>query len=76
MFVVTFEVRKPETMNKNKLIGIIIFLITAIGPFNYGMLSRMQPDMTTLIMFILTLLGTGLGAFFFSKSTKGADQAA
>ena len=63
-------------MKKNKLIAVVIFLITALGPFNYGMLHRMQPDMTTLLMFLLTVLGIGIGSFFYSKSDKSADQAA
>jgi hypothetical protein len=70
------RVIKPETMKKNKLIAVVIFLVTAVGPFNYGMMNRMQPDMTTLVMFLLTLLGIGVGAFFFSKNDKSADQAA
>ena len=70
------RVVKPDTMKKNKLIAVIIFFVTAVGPFNYGMMNRMKPDMTTLVMFLLTLLGIGIGAFFFSKSDKSADQAA
>ena len=63
-------------MNKNKIIGVVIFLVTAAVPFNIGMLQMMKPDMMTLLMFVLSIAGIGLGAFFFSKEDKNADQAA
>ncbi len=59
-------------MSKNKLIALIIFFITAIGPFNYGLLIEMKPNMYTLVMFILSLVGIGLGAFFWSKKEEVA----
>lgn len=63
-------------MSKNKLIAVVIFLITAIGPFNYGMLQLMEPNLMTLAMFLLTLVGIAIGAYFFSKRENHADQAA
>ncbi|KAB1063961.1 hypothetical protein [Salibacter halophilus] len=56
-------------MKKNKMIGLVIWLITLIVPFNIGFLLKMGPNLTTLITFILTIVGGGLGAYFFSKSS-------
>lgn len=63
-------------MNKNKIIGLVIFLVTALVPFNLGLLQRLEPDAFTLTMFLFTIVGIALGGYFFSKSNKGADQSA
>lgn len=54
-------------MSKSKMIAFVVWLVTLILPFKAGFLDEMKPNMYTLIMFVLTLTGVSIGAFFFSK---------
>lgn len=62
-------------MSKNKLIAIVIWFVTILIPFNLGFMTEPGPDLTTLFTFLFTLLGMGLGGYFFSKkdASKHAD---
>ena len=55
-------------MSKSKMIAIVVWLITIILPFKAGFVDQAKPDMFTLTMFILTLIGIATGAFFFSRT--------
>lgn len=61
-------------MSKNKLIAIVIFALTIFIPFNMGFMIDPGPDSTTLFTFIFTIVGMGLGGYFFSKKDS-ANQA-
>ena len=68
--------KSNATMDKNKLIALVIWAVTLFIPFNLGFMNDPQPSFTTLIMFLLTLTGIGFGAWFFSKkSNKNNEQA-
>lgn len=54
-------------MSKNKMIALVIWFFTLAVPFQIGFLSNLEPNFSTLMMFVLTLTGTGLGSYFFSK---------
>jgi hypothetical protein len=60
-------------MSKNKMIGVAIWLLTVILPFKASFIDGMHPNMFTLAMFVLCLVGITAGAFFFSK--KESTQA-
>jgi len=62
-------------MSKNKIIALVIWVITLALPFRIGFLREMQPDMLTLGMFVLTIAGVGGGAYFFSKKENTGDVA-
>jgi hypothetical protein len=68
-FIFGPRIKNKRTMKKNKMIGLVIWLITLIVPFNIGFLLEMGPNLITLITFILTIVGGGFGAYFFSKSS-------
>jgi hypothetical protein len=56
-------------MGKNKIIGLVIWLITLVGPMKSWMFADYGTGVTYLVMFLLTLLGVFVGSYFFSKST-------
>ena len=56
-------------MEKNKIIGLVIWLITLVGPMKSWMFTDFGTGFTYLVMFLLTLLGVFVGSYFFSKST-------
>ncbi len=62
-------------MSKNKLIAIVVFAVTIFIPFNMGFMSDPGPNLKTLFTFIFTLVGMGVGGYYFSKkdSTDRAD---
>ena len=55
-------------MSKSKIIAFVIWLVTLILPFKAGFLDEMKPNIYTLVMFVITLAGVSIGAFFFSKA--------
>lgn len=63
-------------MNKNKLIAFIIWAVTLLLPFNFGFMISPEPNMISLITFLATLTGMGVGAWFFSKKTKNGNSQA
>ena len=54
-------------MNKNKIIGLTIWLITILVPFNIGFVMHVEAGITGLIYFLLTLVGMFVGGMFMSK---------
>jgi hypothetical protein len=54
-------------MSKNKMIALVIWFITLAIPFQIGFLSSLEPNFSTLMMFVLTLVGVSLGTYFYSK---------
>jgi len=56
-------------MGKNKIIGIVIWLITLVGPMKSWMFNDFGTGFYYLLMFLLTLIGVSIGSYFFSKST-------
>ena len=56
-------------MGKNKIIGLVIWLITLVGPMKSWMFADFGTDFLYLLMFLLTLIGVFAGSYFFSKST-------
>jgi hypothetical protein len=63
-------------MKKNKFIGIAIWIVTVIGPFREWIVSDFQPGFYYIVMFLLSLVGVGLGGYFFSKSEKSNNRVA
>lgn len=59
-------------MNKNKIIGLVIWFVTLVIPMNKWMFAEVGSTTSTtmyLVMFLLTLIGVFAGSYFFSKST-------
>ena len=56
-------------MGKNKIIGIVIWLITLVGPLKSWMFNDFGTGFYYLLMFLLALTGTFVGSYFFSKTT-------
>ncbi len=58
-------------MSKNKIIGLVIWLVTLLGPMKAWMFANVGAGTTTiyLVMFLLTLTGVYVGSYFFSKPT-------
>jgi len=56
-------------MDKNKIIGMVIWLITLVGPMKSWMFNDFGTGSSYLIMFLLTLVGVTVGSYFFSKTT-------
>jgi len=56
-------------MDKNKIIGMVIWLITLVGPMKSWMFNDFGTGSGYLIMFLLTLVGVTVGSYFFSKTT-------
>lgn len=54
-------------MSKNKMIALVIWFFTLAIPFQIGFLSNLEPNFSTLMMFVLTLVGISLGTYFYSK---------
>ncbi len=63
-------------MHKNKFIGIAIWVLTIIGPFSQWLIYDYTPDMYYVTMFLLTLVGIGAGAYFYSKKERSTDRVA
>ena len=58
------------TIMKNfKIIGVVIWLITLVGPMKSWMFNDFGTGSLYLIMFLLTLIGVTVGSYFFSKTT-------
>jgi hypothetical protein len=56
-------------MGKNKIIGLVIWLITLVGPMKSWMFNDFGIGLNYLIMFALTIMGVFVGSYFFSKTT-------
>ncbi len=56
-------------MKKNKIIGIVIWLITLVGPMKSWIFNDFGTGFYYLLMFLLTLVGVSVGSYFFSKTT-------
>jgi hypothetical protein len=56
-------------MGTNKIIGIVIWLITLVGPLKSWMFNDFGTGFYYLLMFLLALAGTFVGSYFFSKTT-------
>lgn len=56
-------------MNKNKIIGLVIWLITLFGPLKSWMFNDFGTGMMYLVMFTLAVAGIFAGSYFFSKTT-------
>ena len=61
---------------KNKFIGIAIWVLTVIFPFRLWLINDYTPDMYYVTMFLLTLIGVGIGAYFYSKKERSTDRVA
>jgi hypothetical protein len=59
-------------MEKNKIIGLVIWLITLIFPMKSWMFNDFGTGSYYLLMFLLTLIGVTAGSYFFSKSNAKA----
>lgn len=63
---------KLVSMNKNKIIGLVIWFVTLVVPMKDWMFAEVGGSTSTtmyLVMFLLTLTGVFVGSYFFSKST-------
>ncbi len=56
-------------MSKQSIIGMVVWLVTLLGPFNMAFLTLGQPGMATLVWFVLTLVGMSVGAIYVSKGS-------
>lgn len=56
-------------MGKNKIIGIVIWLITLVGPMKSWMFNDFGTGFYYLLMFLFTVIGVFAGSYFFSKTT-------
>lgn len=56
-------------MGKNKIIGLVIWLITLVGPMKSWMFNDFGTGLMYLVMFLGTVIGVFVGSYFFSKST-------
>lgn len=54
-------------MNKNKIVGIVVWFLTLVLPLKYWMFNDFGTGITSLFMFIGAVTGTFLGGYFFSK---------
>jgi uncharacterized membrane protein YeaQ/YmgE (transglycosylase-associated protein family) len=60
-------------MNKNKLIGIVVWAITLFGPMAQWMFTEdLGSGMGYLAYFVATIAGTFVGGYFFSKKENVA----
>lgn len=56
-------------MDKNKVIGVSIWILTLLIPFNLGFLVKVEAGITGLIYFLLTLVGFAIGGVIASKES-------
>lgn len=56
-------------MNKNKIIGLVIWFVTLVLPMKSWMFADYETGVMYLVVFLLTLTGVFVGSYFFSKST-------
>ncbi|MFT6323496.1 MAG: hypothetical protein ACJAWO_001048 [Halieaceae bacterium] len=56
-------------MGKYKIIAIVIWIITLVGPMKSWMFADFGTGVTYLVMFLLTVVGVFTGSYFFSKTT-------
>lgn len=54
-------------MNTNKILGLAIWTITILVPFNMGFVLHVEAGITGLVYFLLTLAGIFVGGVFMSK---------
>ena len=56
-------------MKKNKIIGLVIWLLTLVLPMKSLINNDFGSGFYYLLMFLFTLIGAFVGSYFFSKST-------